>query len=180
MIFLLLFISHTGCENESITTTVDNVENMEINSETDLTLQQIIAQKILEKTNAIRNSRGLSELTQNDDMDQLAELHSLNMIEYNFFDHVDHQNKSPSERADDLNFDWRRIAENIGYVPWFENVVGGGDTRSAESISECVVEGWRNSPGHYANMIGEFDQLGVGVAFTNDSIAYFTQVFRVP
>ena len=29
-------------------------------------------------------------------------------------------------------------------------------------------------------MIGEFDQLGVGVAFTNDSIAYFTQVFRVP
>ena len=180
MIFLLLFISHTGCENESITTTVDNVENMEINSETDLTLQQIIAQKILEKTNAIRNSRGLSELTQNDDMDQLAELHSLNMIEYNFFDHVDHQNKSPSERADDLDFDWRRIAENIGYVPWFENVVGCGDTRSAESISECVVEGWRNSPGHYANMIGEFDQLGVGVAFTNDSIAYFTQVFRVP
>ena len=119
-------------------------------------------------------------MTQNDDMDQLAELHSLNMIEFNFFDHVDHQNKSPSQRADDLNFEWRRIAENIGYVPWFENVVGCGDTRSAESISECVVEGWRNSPGHYANMIGEFNQLGVGVSFTNDSIAYFTQVFRVP
>ena len=48
---LLLFILHIGCENESITTAVDNVENMELNSGTDLSLQQIIAQKILEKTN---------------------------------------------------------------------------------------------------------------------------------
>ena len=180
MFFILLFILHIGCENESITTAVDNFENMELNSGTDLSLQQIIAQKILEKTNAIRTSRGLSELTQNDDMDQLAQLHSDNMVEHNFYSHVDHQGKSPSQRADDLNFEWRRIAENIAQVPWHENVLKCGNTRSAESISECVVEGWRNSPGHYANMIGEFDQLGVGVAFTNDSIAYFTQVFRVP
>ena len=119
-------------------------------------------------------------MAQNDDMDQLAQLHSDNMVEHNFYSHVDHQGKSPSQRADDSNFEWRRIAENIAQVPWHENVLKCGNTRSAESISECVVEGWRNSPGHYANMIGEFDQLGVGVAFTNDSIAYFTQVFRVP
>ena len=175
--FFLLLSLHIGCENDSISTAADNAD---LNSQIDSSLQQIITQKIFEKTNAIRTSRGLSELAQNDDMDQLAQLHSDNMVEHNFYSHVDHQGKSPSQRADDLNFEWRRIAENIGYVPWFENVVGCGDTRSAESISECVVEGWRNSPGHYANMIGEFDQLGVGVAFTNDSIAYFTQVFRVP
>jgi uncharacterized protein YkwD len=29
-------------------------------------------------------------------------------------------------------------------------------------------------------MIGDFEELGVGVAFTKDSIAYFTQVFRTP
>jgi len=175
--FFLLLSLHLGCENDSITTATDNAD---LNSEIDSSLQQIITQKIFEKTNAIRTSRGLSELTQNDDMDQLAQLHSNNMVEHNFYDHVDHQGKSPSQRADDLNFEWRRIAENIAQVPWHENVLKCGNTRSAESISECVVEGWRNSPGHYANMIGEFDQLGVGVAFTNDSIAYFTQVFRVP
>ena len=175
--FFVLLSLHIGCENDSIATVADNAD---LNYQIDSGLQQIITQKIFEKTNAIRTSRGLSELAQNDDMDQLAQLHSDNMVEHNFYSHVDHQGKSPSQRADDLNFEWRRIAENIGYVPWFENVVGCGDTRSAESISECVVEGWRNSPGHYANMIGEFDQLGVGVAFTNDSIAYFTQVFRVP
>ena len=175
--FFLLLSLHIGCENDSITTATDNAD---LNSEIDSSLQQIITQKIFEKTNAIRTSRGLSELAQNDDMDQLAQLHSDNMVEHNFYSHVDHQGKSPSQRADDLNFEWRRIAENIAQVPWHENVLKCGNTRSAESISECVVEGWRNSPGHYANMIGEFDQLGVGVAFTNDSIAYFTQVFRVP
>ena len=175
--FFLLLSLHIGCENDSIRTAADNAD---LNSEIDSTLKQIITQKIFEKTNAIRTSRGLSELTQNDDMDQLAQLHSDNMVEHNFYDHVDHQGKSPSQRADDLNFEWRRIAENIAQVPWHENVLKCGNTKSAELISECVVEGWRNSRGHYENMIGEFNQLGVGVSFTNDSIAYFTQVFRVP
>ena len=175
--FFVLLSLHIGCENDSISTAADNVD---FNSQIDSSLQQIITQKIFEKTNAIRTSRGLSELAQNDDMDQLAQLHSNNMVEYNFYDHVDHQGKSPSQRADDLNFEWRRIAENIAQVPWRENVLKCGNTKSAELISECVIEGWRNSPGHLANMTGEFDQLGVGVAFTNDSIAYFTQVFRVP
>jgi uncharacterized protein YkwD len=149
-------------------------------SRTDRTTKQLIAEQILIKTNAIRRANGLTDLTQNDEMDQLAVLHSENMITFNFFDHVDHENKSPSNRADDLNFAWSRIAENIGKVPWFQNVTSCGDTRSVEAISECVVEGWKNSPGHYANMIGDFEELGVGVAFTKDSIAYFTQVFRTP
>ena len=148
--------------------------------DTELSLKQQIAQKILAKTNTIREDLGLSRLQQNDNMDKLAEIHSMNMVSFDFFDHVDHENKSPSDRADDLNFSWSSIAENIGFVPWFENVTGCGDTRSAEAISQCVVEGWRNSPGHYANMVGDFNELGVGVAFTQDSIAYFTQVFRIP
>ena len=148
--------------------------------ETDQVLFEAIAEKILVKTNAIRSSQGKPDLAQNDEMDILASVHSQNMVTHDFFAHVDHENKTPSNRADDLAFSWSSIAENIGQVPWFENVNGCGDTRSAEVISDCVVEGWRNSPGHYANMIGDFEELGVGVAFTKDSIAYFTQVFRTP
>ncbi len=169
MTFYILIFFFISCEKE-------NSELLGIN----LSLKQQIAQKILVKTNAIREKQGLSGLQQNDDMDELAQLHSVNMVTYDFFDHVDHENKSPSDRADDLSFGWSSIAENIGFVPWFENVTGCGDTRSAEAISQCVVEGWRNSPGHYANMIGDFNELGIGVSFTKDSIAYFTQVFRIP
>ena len=102
------------------------------------------------------------------------------MVLYDFFDHVDHEAKTPAERADDLSYSWTSIAENIGQVPWFENVSGCGDTRSAEAISSCVVEGWENSPGHYTNMIGDYAELGVGITFTKDSLAFFTQVFRNP
>ena len=167
--FLFLFIGiFIGCTKES--SEDESTESKDLKGE--------IAIKILNKTNAIRSAQGLEDLLQDDEMDALASLHSENMITYDFFDHVDHEGKSPSERADDLDFVWSSIAENIGYVPWFENVIGCGDTRSAEAIAECVVEGWRNSPGHYTNMIGDFDELGVGVAFTQDSTAYFTQVFR--
>ena len=148
--------------------------------ETNLALNKEIAQKILEKTNEIRKSQGKFSLVQNDEMDALATLHSENMVTYDFFDHVDHEGKTPAKRADALSYSWTSIAENIGQVPWFENVSGCGDTRSAEAISSCVVAGWENSPGHYTNMIGDYAELGVGIAFTKDSLAFFTQVFRNP
>ena len=166
---MTLWVLLMGCSKES-----------ELESSESLSLKFEIAEKILIKTNALRKGKNLAALTQDDQMDQLAMLHSDNMVAFDFFAHEDHQNKTPSDRADDLSFSWSSIAENIGFVPWFENVEGCGDTRSAEAIAECVVEGWRNSPGHYANMMGNFTQLGVGVAFTKDSLAYFTQVFRFP
>ena len=108
--------------------------------ETDQVLFEAIAKKILVKTNAIRSSQGKPDLAQNDEMDILASVHSQNMVTHDFFAHVDHENKTPSNRADDLAFPWSSIAENIGQVPWFQNVDGCGDTRSAEAISTCVVE----------------------------------------
>ncbi|MDG1762180.1 MAG: CAP domain-containing protein [Flavobacteriaceae bacterium] len=165
ILFSLIFIT---CSKE-----LDEDESVE-----SLTLRETIAVKILSKTNAIRNAQGLSDLIQDDEMDVLATVHSKNMVEHDFFDHIDHEGKSPSNRADDLDYGFSRLAENVGYVPWFENVSGCGDTRSAEAIAECVVDGWKNSPGHYTNMIGDYIELGVGVFFTQDSIAYFTQVFR--
>jgi uncharacterized protein YkwD len=167
-LFLVVLTLFMACSKESA-----SEESLESKD-----LKQLVAQKILLKTNTIRESQGLEEVIQDDEMDALATLHSENMITHEFFDHIDHQGKAPADRADDLNYSWSSIAENIAFVPWFENVGGCGDTRTAESLAECVVEGWKNSPGHYTNMIGDYKELGVGVAFTQDSIAYFTQVFR--
>ncbi|HSL57417.1 MAG TPA: DUF4214 domain-containing protein, partial [Acidimicrobiales bacterium] len=46
--------------------------------------------------------------------------------------------------------DWRRAGENVG-VGW-----------SAPSLHGAFV----NSPGHYANIIGDYNMLGVGVVYT--------------
>jgi len=169
ILFFLLFSFFLSCAPE------EAVQE----GEESLSLNQALAQKILEKTNDLRAQKGLEALVQDDEMDLLATFHSDNMVKHDFFDHIDHQGKSPSERADDMEYGWSRIAENIAYVPWFENVSGCGDTRNAEALASCVVKGWENSPGHYANIIGDYEELGVGIAFTSDSIAYFTQVFRV-
>ena len=166
--FTLLACFLLGCSAEQ--TEEENILSSDLNKS--------IAEKILTKTNAIRKSEGLDNLIQDEEMDALATYHSENMVVYDFFSHKDHQGKSPSERADDREFSWSYIAENIAYVPWASNVSSCGDTRTAEAIATCVVEGWKNSPGHFANMIGDYKELGVGVAFTQDSIAYFTQVLR--
>ena len=108
--FLFLFIGiFIGCTKES--SEDESTESKDLKGQ--------IAIKILNKTNAIRSAQGLEDLLQDDEMDALASLHSENMISHDFFDHVDHEGKSPSERADDLDFVWSSIAENIGYIPWF-------------------------------------------------------------
>ena len=150
------------------------VENFNLN------LEEEIAREVYKKTNTLRSEKGLSVFVQTEDMNILSKLHTHNMIKHNFFDHKDHENASPSDRADALDFGWTGIAENIGRVPWFENVTNCGDTRSAKTIVNCMMKGWENSPGHYANLVGDFQQIGIGVEFTKDSIVYFTQVFRNP
>ena len=47
-------------------------------------------QLIFEKTNSLRLEKGLSKLKQLDSLMDLAQLHSENMVKYNFYAHVDH------------------------------------------------------------------------------------------
>lgn len=139
-----------------------------------------IAVLVLEKTNAIRRNQGLPPLSASKAADEVAQYHSDNMVTHQFFSHTDHEGTSPSDRADQMGVTWSAIAENIANIPWHENVSGCGDTRTAEALAECMVEGWRNSPGHYRNMIGDFAELGVGITFSKDSIVFGTQIFRTP
>ena len=143
-------------------------------------LNKDIAIQVLKNTNVLRKEKGLTELSQNEEMDKLATYHSENMVSEGFFDHVDTQGNSPSSRADLFGYKWSTIGENIAKIPWFENVISCGDTRSKDAIAQCVVDGWKNSPGHYRNIIGDYTELGVGVVFSQDSMVYFTQVFRTP
>lgn len=44
--------------------------------------------------------------------------------------------------------------------------------------SKAVVDAWRKSPGHYANITKDvFTHVGTGIAYSSRGVAYFTQVF---
>ena len=108
------------------------------------------------------------------------------MVKHKFYAHVDHLGYNPVERAEKYNVKaWVRkgnrftgIAENIAQTPWFENVRGCGDTQTAENLAQCMVTGWKNSPPHYKNILGDYTHLGVGLYFDEKGMGFGTQNFR--
>lgn len=147
---------------------------------------QEISDLIFAKTNQLRQAKGLEPFKPLDSLNRLAQYHSDNMVALGFYSHVDPSGLTPVTRAKKLGIQaWRRkgnaligIGENIAQVPWFENVVGCGDTRSSEALAECMVKGWKNSPPHYKNMMGDYVYLGVGIQFNAEGVGLGTQVFR--
>lgn len=147
---------------------------------------ELMRKLIFEKTNALRLAEGLPELQPLDSLMELAQYHSVNMVEHRFYSHVDHEGLNPIERAEKKGVKaWVRkgnryygIAENIAQTPWFENVQGCGDTQNESSLTACMVMGWKNSPLHYKNILGDYTYLGVGLFFDEKGMGYGTQNFR--
>ena len=147
---------------------------------------ELMRMLIFEKTNALRAEKGLPELKPLDSLMDLAQMHSENMVKHNFYAHIDHLGQNPIQRAEKHNVKaWVRngnqftgIAENIAQTPWFENVIGCGDTQTAENLAQCMVTGWRNSSPHYKNILGDYTHLGVGLYFDENGTGFGTQNFR--
>ena len=125
-------------------------------------------QRVLTLTNQARSQAGLTPLTYDPQLGELAEGHSEDMLARDFFDHT-----SP----DGMTFGDRVNQAGINAIA-AENIAAGAPT------PESVVEGWLNSPGHRANILNpSLTRLGVGHVFSaNDPGTerwqhYWTQVF---
>jgi uncharacterized protein YkwD len=118
-------------------------------------------QEVLELTNAERADEGCGPLRADEQLHEAAVLHSQDMAERDYFDHVTPEGVGPGERA-----------ERAGYDSWGgENIAWG--YRSAED----VVEGWMDSPGHRENILNcDFVAIGIGAA-DSDRGPYWTQTF---
>lgn len=98
-------------------------------------------------TNALREKAGKDPLIVKDTIMETADLSSDRM-------------KARSQMVHGLTSGWR--GENIAY-----------GQRSAEE----VVNAWKNSPGHYANMMGNYKYIGVGDTKEREGSIYWTQQF---
>ncbi|EFQ63773.1 MULTISPECIES: CAP domain-containing protein [Pseudomonas] len=104
-------------------------------------------------------------LSWNDTLASAANSHTRNMANGNFFDHLDHDGRTPGDRAELAGY----IAKNIG-----ENIAAGLDT------PRKVVDGWLASPGHCANLMSpQFRELGAAYAMDpkSDAGIYWTGLF---
>lgn len=125
-------------------------------------LADSFARLSLDLANSARVKRGLSAMTWDDGAAAVALGHSEQMAEEGFFDHVSPNGHNLGDRLDFGRVDYRAAGENIAY---------------GQTSAIFAHEGWMNSSGHRKNMLGDFNRLGVGVAFTSDKAPYYTQNF---
>ena len=119
-------------------------------------------QEVFDLVNQIREENGLEPFVYNETLAETARAHSQDMIDRDFFDHYNPDGKSPFDRMRDNGLSYSMAAENIavGYPS-----------------PEAVVEGWMNSEGHRANILGGCEELGVGLALGGSYGYYWTQCF---
>ena len=117
--------------------------------------------EILELVNNIRAEAGVSPLTLDMTLCQVATVRAIEMDNTGVFSHT---------RPDGTDC-WSVFKlYGITYRTCGENIAMGQRTPAQ------VVESWRNSPGHYANMVkAGFGKLGVGMS--NSNRIYWVQMF---
>ncbi|MDF9717721.1 CAP domain-containing protein [Nocardioides sp. ChNu-153] len=110
--------------------------------------------RIVADTNAARAEAGLRPLGQLAGAHDVAQGWAAQMARTGRFEHnPDYARQMPAG--------WTRVAENIAY--------GYGVTG--------VVDAWMDSPGHRANILGDFTHIGVGVATDANGRPYYVQNF---
>jgi uncharacterized protein YkwD len=115
---------------------------------------------VFKYTNEFRKSKKLAELIMNDELNELAEKHSKNMASGKVaFGHDGFSERTEKVRK---KLNDALVAENVAYGPY---------------NGKEVVEQWKKSSGHRANILGKYKYIGIGVAKSKNGMVYFTQIF---
>ncbi|MEH1944720.1 MAG: CAP domain-containing protein [Nostoc sp.] len=118
-------------------------------------------QSVFNQINNYRASQGLAKLTRNSAIDNQARIHSQNMANGTVpFGHTGF-----SERVRAIGISYRGAAENVAYNQGYSDP------------ATKAVQGWLKSPGHLANIRGNYDKTGIGVVKNSRGEIYFTQIF---
>jgi uncharacterized protein YkwD len=118
--------------------------------------------RMLELLNQTRKAAGLSTLQADDELREIALLHSTDMAEHNFFGHVSPTTGNTEDRA-------RR--SGVIVAAYGENVA---EAESAESS----FDGLMASPGHRANMLNpQYTHVGIAAVSTDAHQLAFTLIF---
>lgn len=108
--------------------------------------------------NEHRTEMGLPTLEWNNTIANQCRQHSQEMANAHTINH-DGFNERINKIGETISWSW--AGENVAY----------------NYSAEAVVIAWLNSPGHKSNIESNSNLTGVGVAFDEDSVMYFTQIF---
>jgi uncharacterized protein YkwD len=115
--------------------------------------------QIIASVNAARKAAGLGAVSGNGALASIAADHSSDQAANSHMSHTGSDGSSLGQRMSRGGYGASAYAENVA--------AGYG---SAES----VMKGWMNSAGHKANILGNYTQIGVAVAYSADGTPYWT------
>ncbi len=121
-----------------------------------------VERKILDLTNEAREKEKLPPLKPNAVLARAAREHSANMARQGKMEHV-LDDKTPAKRVDDAGYDYARTGENLAY--------GKGIP------VEDIFKAWMQSEAHRKNILGKYEEIGIGSAANDKGEVYYTQEF---
>ena len=195
-----IIIQSSGLHNQELSKVLgDNQTNgnftktLEINQTVDFGIEPLDEEKVEElvhqKINEERTQRGLSKLDYSEKLENIADKHSKDMAENNYFAHTSPSGQTMADRYEQANYicsiDTGAViqqgAENIAQTWYQEPISTESGTvlhESEEDVAEGLVTQWMNSPGHRKNILKPYwNNEGIGIYVTEDDEVFATQNF---
>lgn len=125
-----------------------------------------LEKECLEQVNLVRQAHGLSTLSLDEDLLEIARAYSRRMAEERFFAHEDPEGRTVRQRVDSAGIKWRMIGENLAYSNGYLSPVAAS------------LHGWMESEPHKRNMLDpDFRQTAIGAWISSNGTVYFTEIF---
>jgi uncharacterized protein YkwD len=109
--------------------------------------------EVVRLVNEFRAQNGKTKLNVNAALSQAAEEHSEDMAFNDFFSHTGSDGSQVGARVSEEGYDGRSVGENIA---------------AGQSTPQKVFNAWKASPGHNANMLGSWEDIGVGYEYLDN------------
>lgn len=134
-----------------------------------------LRERALALVNEARGGEGMAELAPGENLDEAALAHAEDMARRDYYAHVSPEGETVAERFIDAGGDqWELVAENIARCT-------GCPVPPDVARVEELHEGWMNSPGHRANILGEgLSRFGFGIMTDGEGALYAVQTFAGP
>lgn len=131
------------------------------------------AQAVVSQTNALRERGNLAMVHDEPRLARAASEFASHMARTNRYGH-EADGRDPPKRAEAAGYDYCLVLENIAY----DYDSRGFDTAR---LARTLVEGWRRSPPHRANMLNAaVTHIGVGIARSATGYYYAVQMLGLP
>lgn len=161
-------VAPTSCSTASLLGNTSAVDTIEASSQ----------QGFLVKLNELRRSQGLGNLVWNGAMATHAISWSEHMSAQNRLYHA--RDTGPNDGVEPhqdyvtinskIVANWQRLAENVGVSGMYSSCSLADLESNAAKAVDALHRAFVNSSGHYKNMVGDHNQVGIGVHIDSDEM----------